>query len=108
MKSRWEQPCLECGETITNPLCEECLSEQFRQWLFSFKPKLAVSINSFKPHYYSEDKGLCIRCGSPISYCNFCVLSSFRDVVEDNAPELLERFRDSFGSLDIEKQVSLH
>lgn len=116
MKPSLEIRCPDCGEVITNPICEECLLEEINSWLGYSGKKLTIDLNIFHDtnNYFndliadSKEHTKCIICGKPIIHCNFCTLTLFKEQIKMQDLNLLDSFRDHFGDLELEKEIVIH
>lgn len=88
-----ESVCIACSQSITNPLCPECLAEEIREWLKEKVPSLAKEI--ITPKFTSGTK--CIRCGSPMGICAHCYVSDIYTQLWEITPILANDFLETFN-----------
>lgn len=83
--------CMECGESITNPICPGCIVEQAiacladkqmsgklaEKELWVINKKLAAII---KANYTDEGVG-CISCGTSFAVCPHCTARYLRGIL---------------------------
>lgn len=84
-----------CGESITNPLCNQCLTEEVVQWL-SEKNQLLVPIIRDMNKLVSELQKInvhCISCNNKLRICAYCYCKELRDFVGE---ELKVSFNKTF------------
>ena len=108
MKQNLQQPlCMECGESITNLLCPECImaearacladrymSGKLKEWeIDEINERLAKVLKAS----YSEEGIGCIKCGSSISVCPHCTARYLKDILPRNLADFL--FSSSFSFL---------
>jgi hypothetical protein len=67
--------CIDCGHTITNPICPECLTKQMQIMLSEKDPSLMGDISP--PKIGGET--LCLSCGQEMGLCAHCFS---RDIYE--------------------------
>ena len=86
--------CMECGESITNPICPDCLVEQAIACLADrqmsgrleegevdkINKRLAVII---KANYSDAGVG-CISCGNSFAVCAHCTARYLKDILPRN------------------------
>ena len=75
--------CSECFESITNPICFDCLEKQVEALICAQPPsiKLAVRTELKRIKNAAEDIGQttrCIICGKSAEVCPFCFMESLR------------------------------
>ena len=92
--------CVVCDETITNPICPDCLARQMRSWLHELKPKLAEQIDGF---HLSGDVN-CVLCGQGMSICAHCYS---RDVYEQIALHNKKLAREFIARFDFDLRKEL-
>ena len=70
--------CLDCGEAIFNPICPECISDWFKQWVGNYpllEKKVMGKLKKFLKSYEDmHDKSqYCISCKRDNAYlCPYC------------------------------------
>lgn len=69
--------CLNCGESIFNPICPECILRQFRSWikvypaLANIEKNITHFVNCHKT--FASKSQRCITCNKHSSYlCPYC------------------------------------
>lgn len=97
--------CVQCYESITNPVCEKCHMEEVKIWLQDTgldsmtKSVILTSIKSAMP-IETMNENVCILCDkSTLSTCSYCFfLISARVLKELNlGKEIIEHFLESFN-----------
>jgi len=79
--------CLECGESIFNPICPECILRQFRSWI-KVHPGLAIverEISHFVKNHslFNHSSQTCIACKKQSSYlCPYCFTKYIYDLLK--------------------------
>ena len=81
--------CLSCGEDITHPICPECLSIAFLQWIKKFDKdvsKTEEKINDFLKHHrliIGKSK-VCVSCKKPHTHiCPNCFSKYLYELVKE-------------------------
>lgn len=79
--------CLSCGEDIKHPLCPNCISKGFMQWVQKFpeSSQLRNTLNTFMRHHNSI-KGKskrCVSCGRDVHICPYCFTSYLYELVKE-------------------------
>jgi hypothetical protein len=81
--------CLSCGNDITHPLCPNCISKAFIQWLEKF-PKDYSDVKSkldvFLKHHNSipEKSKSCVACGKKKTHiCPYCFTEHLYNLVKE-------------------------
>ena len=76
--------CMECGDSITNPVCHECLQKQLESWLAdkqiskklnakeAGKIKVRVKTLIKKLWTYPETGISCVFCREDVAICPYC------------------------------------
>jgi hypothetical protein len=76
--------CMECGDSITNPVCHECLKEQMFAYLADktingkmnkteyARIKTAIARLNSKLWGYRDTGIACIKCSGSLAICPFC------------------------------------
>jgi len=91
--------CMECGESITNPICPECIVEQaiacladkqmsgrLKEWeVDKINNRLAAII---KANYTEEGVG-CISCGNSFAVCPHCTARYLKGILPRNLVSFL-------------------
>ena len=97
--------CVQCYESITNPICEECHLKEIKHWLEDRKLSgltKSIIISAIKAAMPKEsiNENKCILCGNnTLSTCSYCFfLISARVLKELNlSRELVEEFLETFN-----------
>lgn len=95
-----EEYCVVCDEVITNPICPDCLGQQFKAWLGEHRR--TVHLKMQKELYGFEnmtDEGTdCILCGEPMNVCPHCLAKAAKRIVEGEEDiELQSQFMTHFN-----------
>ena len=85
--------CLECDETITEPVCPLCLTHRMRTFVEERRPDLAQHLVS--PVEEGGEIG-CIICGKSMNVCAHCVSSDVYTYLIGEDPSLAEEFMGRF------------
>ncbi|MBN2454569.1 hypothetical protein JXB11_03410 [Candidatus Woesearchaeota archaeon] len=106
-----EKKCEVCSESVTNPICGECLSSAVRSWLrgrYSWLiPEVsAMNNNASAKGPYAE----CVICGSRIDLCSGCYYEEVQKLLYRADPNIAHEFSSFFNfemqNLKLEKEVS--
>lgn len=93
MKKAQIQPedakCIECRESITNPICPVCLAKEMKNW----KPSIRKYLTT--PEYNNNGVN-CLICGKGMSICAHCFCRDVYDDLMEEEPEIAEEFVDMF------------
>jgi hypothetical protein len=70
------EKCLSCGEEINHPICPNCLSKGFNEWIIGY-PRLHKETSNKLSHFLNKTSHLkgktCIKCGyRKIHTCPYC------------------------------------
>lgn len=85
--------CLECNQTITNPICPECLATRVKNWLDDMgKTGTAKKITAHNVNGPTK----CIFCGQGMSICAHCYSKDIYDFLFDKDPKLAREFLSRF------------
>ncbi|MFH1399379.1 MAG: hypothetical protein ABIG95_04685 [Candidatus Woesearchaeota archaeon] len=94
----WNTDCLVCGESITNPICTECLGKEIVDWAANTDPALVPYIRLLARNIpREENETKCIVCGNRIDTCNYCFLNEVLQFIRHNSPELTNSFLEHFS-----------
>jgi len=106
--------CMECGESVTNPICPECIMAEAMACLADryMAGKLAEwEINEINERLakilkasYSEEGIDCIKCRGPVSVCPHCTARYFKDILPRNLAYFLfclKNYTAFFGTPEI-------
>ncbi|MBS1267073.1 MAG: hypothetical protein MAG795_01044 [Candidatus Woesearchaeota archaeon] len=93
----WETNCLSCEDSITNPLCVDCLKKQLLVWTYEKAPKLTSLVDNIMDQHIQETQTLCIFCGQQVKVCSFCVTTEMLSLIKQKNPDLVENFVNHFG-----------
>ena len=90
--------CLECKKSITNPICNECISDQVKIWAFEKKID-----HDFKTKTYGGTGVNCLKCKKEMQVCSECYVKEvFITIIRKN-PILGTKFSETFNC-ELEKQ----
>jgi len=93
----WEALCVSCEDSITNPICVDCLKEQLTVWVCERAPSIAPLVDTVMDKHAQETSTKCILCGEQVKVCTFCVTTDLLKLIESKNPELVESFVNHFG-----------
>lgn len=96
--------CVECEETITNPICPDCLAEGVAAWAGErLGPVIADAVFDVTATLaYEHGSTWCIKCNKKMQLCAYCYTNSLIDILKSQ-PVVLAQFM-YFFSFDFEKQ----
>ncbi len=99
--------CVECGEVITNPVCEECLANEFVAWLGETDASLELK---FREQYSKRADFVsvtyCVLCKNPMIICPHCATTQFVAWLESCAsPVLVNEALDFFAGSEAQESV---
>ncbi|MBT4651120.1 hypothetical protein HOC13_01210 [Candidatus Woesearchaeota archaeon] len=84
--------CVECEETITQPICGECLAVRMKNMVGEYDTKLAKDIAGLNV----EGETKCIFCGEGMGLCAHCFSKDIYEYLAEKnikiAKEFLSRF----------------
>ena len=90
---QWDNSCIHCDQVITNPVCSHCLERSVKDWLYQRNPSVVKLVESINKEYITGFEGTrCISCGRIMNLCSYCYTAELFDLLELNAPELVEEF----------------
>ncbi len=91
--------CVLCRETVTNPLCPDCISEGIEQWLKE------SGLPSYAPTVTGVEGEQCIRCDKKIDVCLYCHTKQIYEWLKERKTSklLLREFVDFFH-FDLDKK----
>jgi hypothetical protein len=101
--------CVMCEETITNPVCPDCLHSGVRQWLVEQQEtRLAqtvlditiADVKNLQHRALVEDSTLCIKCNRSMNVCTYCYTKDVFDVIKSK-PLLVAEYM-MFFNFDLE------
>ena len=81
--------CIECGDSISNPICHECMQEEIIAWLVDTayrkgmnvdKLKAAVAMKAKELWGYPETGITCVTCGEGLLICSYCFIRHVESV----------------------------
>lgn len=81
--------CLSCGDDITHPLCPNCISKAFLQWLKKFPEDyydVKFKVDIFLKHYNSTHgkSKSCVACGKNKTHvCPYCFTEHLYSLVKE-------------------------
>ena len=84
--------CVECNDTISNPVCPDCLAKQIKVVLEEIAPQLSNKV--IRGDIEGETR--CLSCGNKMGLCAHCycmdVYQQLAEKDEEVAEEFLSRF----------------
>ena len=90
--------CVECEETITNPVCPDCLSEGIACWVAErLGPVAAQEVFTITGALvYPGGDTWCIKCDKTMQLCAYCYTNGVMSILK-NHPVVLDQFVHYFG-----------
>ena len=95
--------CTICAETITNPICPDCLTSRISSWLREVNPALAKKLKPFP--IKTEDGEPCLFCGQKMNVCAHCVCYDLYEFLAEHDLKLAKEFAARFD-FDLRKNLS--
>jgi len=95
--------CTLCAETITNPICPDCLTSRVFSWLNEINPKLAQKVRIFDIEI--EEGTRCLFCSKKMNICAHCVSRDVFDFLAEENKEISKEFAARFD-FEIRKSLS--
>ncbi len=96
--------CVMCEETITNPVCPDCIHQGIRQWLLEQQElHLATEVQYVTMcdnSVHTADNVNCIKCHKNMAICTYCYSKNVFDVIKFK-PYLIAEYM-MFFSFDLE------
>lgn len=102
MKQNLQPMCIECGESISNPICPECIVKQAIACLADKQiseeikeeevKKLNWKLASILKANYAEVGVDCISCKSTFAVCPHCAARYLKDILSRNQIKYLFSF----------------
>jgi len=86
--------CTLCADTITNPICSDCLTSRVLNWLNEINPKLAQQIKVFDIEI--EEGTQCLFCNKKMNVCAHCVSRDIFEFIVEHDPNLAKEFAARF------------
>ena len=86
--------CTLCAETITNPICPDCLTSRVFSWLSEINLKLAQEIKTF--NLSIEEGSSCIFCSQKMNVCAHCFSRDVYEFLAENDLQLAKEFAARF------------
>lgn len=85
--------CVECEETITNPICPACLQVGVEQWLREeHREALVPELHELTRRvFWNDGETFCIKCNNLMSTCAYCYTKAVFDLIR-HEPDLLQRY----------------
>jgi hypothetical protein len=102
-----ETRCVECEETITNPICPACLKEAIQQWLLGDgDEERSEELSELTRRIFANTGDTwCVRCGSSMALCAYCYTrEALRLVPPERIPDFIEYFTFDLGHQGYEKR----
>ncbi|MBI2665277.1 hypothetical protein HYX12_01485 [Candidatus Woesearchaeota archaeon] len=81
--------CIECDETITEPICSSCLLNRMQTMIGELDSTMAEKIDI---SLEEEGDTLCIFCGRKMNLCAHCFSRDIYQFLEGNNEPLAEEF----------------
>ncbi len=80
--------CLSCGENIQHPICPNCITKAFMQWIIKFPEQREIrkKLNAFmRQHNSIEGKSkTCVVCGqNKTNICPYCFTEYLHGIVKE-------------------------
>jgi hypothetical protein len=89
--------CVVCSDTVTHPVCAECVANEIKQWLHEEKPKLVQQVDrTLKVFSGLPSEASCILCNNGLNVCTHCFAKEVFSMIQARAPELEESFLRQF------------
>lgn len=93
--------CLICEDVITNPICPDCLGNEFKAWLGDHRRTVLLKIQkdlySFKEQMGPEGT-TCVICKEPMAICPHCLAKSAQRIIDgEDEVELSTQFMTHFN-----------
>jgi len=81
--------CLDCGEVVSNPICPECISRAFVDWIKKYPelarkviPKVKKFLKGHR-HFYGNSQ-LCVICNNKRAWsCPYCFTAHIYDLLKE-------------------------
>ena len=86
--------CTLCADTITNPICTDCLTSHVFSWLSEISPELAQKIKVFDIEV--EEGTRCLFCNKKMNVCAHCVSRDIFEFIAEHDPNLAKEFAARF------------
>lgn len=92
INSMYSSTCLECGDSITHPICIECLKKESIALLFDkleskrlsygqFKVLTAQLDNKLRQFWAYPETGVsCVVCGDNMAICSYCASKHLKTI----------------------------
>ena len=86
--------CIDCGDVVTNPVCQQCTNKSVRQWLL--EKNLPVYNLDSRLATFEEDS--CIKCDGKLNICRYCHTKNILDWLKTttNNKKVLAEFLEYF------------
>lgn len=93
-----EEECVLCRESITNPICPDCLANEMAEWVFA-RAKIVELVKDEAKLTKSFNHGItkCIKCNKAFSVCTYCFTENVLDSITAKAPELVSEYLTFFN-----------
>lgn len=91
--------CFECKKPINDPVCPQCLADEFISWLDNYpqlkrKKEVIAQVNDFinKNKILEQNAGRCVACEKEKVYlCPYCFTSFLQTIVENNLGKKMQK-----------------
>ena len=88
-----EHRCMECDETINNPICSECLAQRMRMVIGEENRRLAQAIRGIATYGATA----CLFCGKEVGVCAHCFSQDVLEYLEEKNMQLANLFKSQFN-----------
>ncbi|NOZ81383.1 MAG: hypothetical protein GXP63_06965 [DPANN group archaeon] len=95
-----ENQCIVCDEIITNPICPDCLGQQFKAWLGAHRRTLLLKMQKEVYGFGKRDERgtACVICSKPMHVCPHCLAKAAQRVIDgEDDIELQSQFMTHFN-----------
>jgi len=94
--------CAVCRDTVTNPVCPECLRTEIGSWLSEVKPDLLEGFDDCSDELsfvlFGDEK--CILCRKGMDVCTYCYTNHVFNWLKKRAPKVLLKEFITFFNFD--------
>lgn len=79
--------CLSCAEDIQHPICPNCISKAFHQWIKKSpdRKEIKEKLRIFMKHH-NKLKGKskpCVSCGKDVHVCPYCFTEYLHQIIKE-------------------------
>lgn len=97
MKQNIQPICIACQESITNPVCQDCLESEVEEWLNIRNPRLILGLRKqnkdFKTITEFTNNVPCLFCKNKINACAYCYTQFIEGWLRKKHPRLVQEFK---------------